>query len=142
VSNRFYTGIGQPANEVLAVGTAQEESTPPGYEAAGRLVASWDQNGNATTYVNDPVGRQISTTNANSGVEKTYYDLDGEVVRTIDVVTVTYDAIGKLATQGDVLGPTTTYVADALGSTGATGKSPSEAEASGLDLLLSTPAGS
>ncbi|HED66643.1 MAG TPA: hypothetical protein ENJ09_13935 [Planctomycetes bacterium] len=96
------------------------------YDARGRLQASVDDIGNATTYDYDTLDRRIRETRPDGSSKTWVYDAEGHPTRTTDengtVVLDVYDALGRLKSRGvtpgspDVLGTTfEVYVYDALG---------------------------
>ena len=108
---------------------ADNPRTTSQYDAAGRLEAVMDENGNVTSYGYDAADRQTSVTNARLQTTTTAYNADGQRIRTTDhlnrTTTFVYDLAGRLietvhpdavADDGnDANNPKTTITYDAAG---------------------------
>lgn len=89
------------------------------YDAAGRLVAQEDNDGNRTNFEHNLDGRYSIVTDRNGNRTILEYNDRGDVTRKTDalnhVSTFTYDSFGNLLTETDPLGRTTTRVVNANG---------------------------
>lgn len=78
------------------------------YDAAGRLIAQEDQNGNRTDFNHDIDGRQSIVTDRNNNTSILFYDDRGNVTSQVDALgnsrSFTYDAQDNQLSQTDELG--------------------------------------
>ncbi|MEV2278313.1 DNRLRE domain-containing protein, partial [Nocardiopsis sp. NPDC049922] len=84
-------------------------ATTFGHNAFGELTHEQDERGNTTSTAYDRVGRPVSTTLPD-------YTPAGSSTALTPTVSTTYDSAGRIASETDPLGGTTTYTYDQLGN--------------------------
>ncbi|MFE3458270.1 DNRLRE domain-containing protein [Nocardiopsis aegyptia] len=95
-------------------------TTTLGYNAFGELTHEQDERGHTTSAVHDRLGRTVSTTLPD-------YTPDGSGTALTSTISTTYDNAGRIASETDPLGGTTTYAYDQLGNPARITEPPAEA---------------
>lgn len=104
-----FDSISRPTSNRKGVGGSAQTSTHFAYDAASRLTATTDGNGNTTHYAYDSLDRLVHTTLADGTTQTNVYDGHGNLVWTRDAngteIFSVYDALDRCVQKNIKVGP-------------------------------------
>ncbi|MEV8322833.1 polymorphic toxin type 43 domain-containing protein [Kitasatospora sp. NPDC056731] len=93
------TALGQYRTATATGNLADADVTSYGYTPTGLTTSRTDSSGNAWNYSYDLLGRQTSASDPDTGVTRTFYDVNSRVDHTLDAknntLSYTYDLLGR-----------------------------------------------
>lgn len=104
-----FDSISRPTSNRKGVGGSAQQTTRYTWDAASRLVATTDGNGNTTQYAYDSLDRLVRTTLADHTTVTNVYDGHGNLAQTRDAngtqITFAYDGLNRCLQKNIKVGP-------------------------------------